>query len=71
MIVEHVVTEHLVQLPNPDGSLLLRELSHRINNELTCAICAVSIKAVRSDNVAKAATPVRLRSYASPGAAHA
>jgi two-component sensor histidine kinase len=46
------MTKHIVQLPNPDGSLLLRELNHRINNELTSAICAVSVKAVRSDSVA-------------------
>lgn len=46
------MTKHLVQLPNPDGSLLLRELNHRIKNELTSAICAVSAKAVRSDSVA-------------------
>jgi two-component sensor histidine kinase len=46
------MTKHIVQLPNPDGSLLLRELNHRINNELTIAIYAVSAKAVRSDGVA-------------------
>src|SRR6202166_3604162 len=46
------MTEHLVQLPNPDESLLLREMNHRINNELTIAIYAVSVKAVRSDSVA-------------------
>jgi two-component sensor histidine kinase len=46
------MTKHLVQLPNPDGSLLLRELNHRIKNELTSAICTVSAKAVRSDSVA-------------------
>jgi two-component sensor histidine kinase len=46
------MTKHLVQLPNPDESLLLRELNHRINNELTIAIYAVSAKAVRSDRVA-------------------
>jgi two-component sensor histidine kinase len=51
-IAEHEVTEHLVPLPNPDGSLFLRELNHRIRNELTSAICAVSAKAVQSDNVA-------------------
>jgi two-component sensor histidine kinase len=51
-IVEHEVTEHLVPLPNPDGSLLLRELNHRIKNELSSAIYAVSAKAVRSDSVA-------------------
>src|SRR5260370_34903244 len=46
------MTKHLVPFPNPDGSLLLRELNHRINNELTSAICAVSVKAVQSDSVA-------------------
>jgi two-component sensor histidine kinase len=45
------MTKHIVQLPSPDGSLLLRELNHRINNELTSAICAVSVKAVQSDSV--------------------
>ena len=44
--------EHLAQLSNSDGSLLLRELDHRIKNELTSAICAVSAKAVQSDSVA-------------------
>jgi len=51
IIVEHEV-KHLVQLPNPDESLLLRELDHRIKNELTSAIYAVSAKAVQSDSVA-------------------
>jgi two-component sensor histidine kinase len=46
------MTKHIVQLPNPDGSLLLRELDHRIKNELTSAICSVSAKAVQSDSVA-------------------
>jgi two-component sensor histidine kinase len=46
------MTKHIVQLPNPDGSLLLRELNHRIKNELTSAIYAVSTKAMRSDSVA-------------------
>jgi two-component sensor histidine kinase len=46
------MTKHIVQLPNPDGSLLLRELNHRIKNELTSAIYAVSAKALRSDSVA-------------------
>jgi two-component sensor histidine kinase len=50
------MTKHLVQLPDPDGSLLLRELDHRIKNELTSAIYAVSTKAVQSDSaVVKAA----------------
>ena len=46
------MTKHFVPLPNPDGSLLLRELNHRIKNELTSAIYVVSAKAVRSDSVA-------------------
>src|SRR6202795_2174826 len=52
MIVEHEMTRHIVQLPNPDESLLLRELNHRIRNELNSAIYAVSAKAVQSDSVA-------------------
>jgi two-component sensor histidine kinase len=48
---EHEV-KHLVQLPNPDGSLLLRELNHRIRNELTSAVQTISAKAVHSDSVA-------------------
>src|ERR1700716_2489673 len=46
------MTKHVVQLPNPDGSLLLRELNHRIKSQLTSAIHAVSAKAVQSDSVA-------------------
>jgi two-component sensor histidine kinase len=46
------MTKHIVQLPNPADSLLLRELNHRIKNELTSAIYAVSAKAVQSDSVA-------------------
>jgi two-component sensor histidine kinase len=44
------MTRHIVELPNPDESLLLRELNHRIRNELTSAIYAVSAKAVQSDS---------------------
>jgi two-component sensor histidine kinase len=51
-IVEHEMTKHIVPSPNPDGSLLLRELNHRIKNELTSTIYAVSAKAVQSDSVA-------------------
>jgi two-component sensor histidine kinase len=50
--MEHEMTKHIVPLSNPDGSLLLRELNHRIKNELTSAIYAVSAKAVQSDSVA-------------------
>lgn len=46
------MTNHIASLPNPDGSLLLRELNHRVNNELASTICAISAKAVRSDDVA-------------------
>jgi two-component sensor histidine kinase len=46
------MTKHIVQLPNPDESLLLRELDHRIKNELNSAIYTVSAKAVRSNSVA-------------------
>jgi two-component sensor histidine kinase len=44
------MTRHILQLPNSDESLLLRELNHRINNELTCAICTTSVKAMESDS---------------------
>jgi len=46
------MTKHVVRLPNHDGSLLLRELNHRINNELTCATWTVAANAMESDNVA-------------------
>ena len=46
------MTGRIAQMQNPDGSLLLRELNHRMSNELTCAICAVSTKAVQTDSVA-------------------
>src|ERR1700730_16886421 len=46
------MTKHLVQLPNPNESMLPLEMHHRINNELTIAIYAVSAKAVRSDSAA-------------------
>ena len=51
-IVETEMTKHIVPLPNPDGSVLLRELDHRIKNELTSAICTVSAEAVQSESVA-------------------
>ena len=49
-IVEYAMTRHIVQLPNPDG-LLLRELNHRLENDLTFAISAVSARAMQSDSV--------------------
>jgi two-component sensor histidine kinase len=47
-----VDTPPLEREMNANESVLLRELNHRINNELTSAICAVSVKAIKSDNVA-------------------
>ena len=46
------MTKHIAPLPDPDGSLLLRELNHRVNNELASVINTVSAKAVGSDDVA-------------------
>jgi hypothetical protein len=46
------MTKHIVRSPNPDGSLLLRELNHRISNELTCAFCTISANTMESDHVA-------------------
>jgi two-component sensor histidine kinase len=46
------MTKHIAPSPDPNGSLLLRELNHRVNNELTSTICAISAKAVKSDDVA-------------------
>src|SRR5947207_15892762 len=52
------MTKHIAPLPDPDGSLLLRELNHRVNNELTNTICTISAKAVASDDVAVTAALV-------------
>src|SRR5579864_1002602 len=46
------MTKHIALSPYPDGSLLLRELNHRVNNEFTSTICAISAKAAKSDDVA-------------------
>jgi two-component sensor histidine kinase len=46
------MTKHIAPLPNLDGSLLLRELNHRVSNELTSIICTISAKAVGSDDAA-------------------
>jgi two-component sensor histidine kinase len=50
--VEQIMNRRIEQFSNANGALLLRELNHRINNELTSAICAVSVKAVQSDSAA-------------------
>jgi two-component sensor histidine kinase len=49
--LEQEVIEHTTRLLGSDESLLLRELSHRINNDLTCIICEASVKAMQSDSV--------------------
>jgi two-component sensor histidine kinase len=46
------MTEHVERVQSANGSLLVRELNHRINNDLTCAICTVASNAVESDNIA-------------------
>ena len=49
------MTKHIVQLPNPDELLLLRELNRdriKKKNELTSAVHRISAKAVQSDDVA-------------------
>jgi two-component sensor histidine kinase len=46
------MTKHIAPLPDPDGSLLLRELNHRVNNEITSTICTISAKAVKPDDAA-------------------
>jgi two-component sensor histidine kinase len=50
--VEQEMTKHIIGSEDHDGSLLLHELDHRIKNELTSAICAISTKAEHSDSVA-------------------
>jgi hypothetical protein len=45
------MTKHIAPLPDPDGSLLLRELNHRVNTEITNTICTISAKAVESNDV--------------------
>jgi two-component sensor histidine kinase len=54
--------------PVSDTQLLLREFTHRINNELTSAICMIAVATMRSENrrVKHALSEVenRLRAYA-------
>src|SRR5262245_42674098 len=45
------MTQYIAPSPDPGGSLLLRELNHRVNNELASTIYAISAKAVESDDV--------------------
>jgi two-component sensor histidine kinase len=49
--VKREMTNQAAQSPNLDGSLLLRELNHRIRNDLTCTICTVSTRAMEAQNV--------------------
>src|SRR6516164_4952789 len=60
------MTKHIVRLPNPDGSLLLREPNHRLNNELTSAIHAVSAKALHSDDKGGQSCAARRRGVPAP-----
>jgi len=53
------MTKHIAPLLDSDGSLLFRELNHRVNSELTSAICTISAKAVESDDVAVKAASSR------------
>lgn len=46
------MTKHIEQLSSHDGPLLLRELNHRIRNELSWAVSTVSAKAMQSDSAA-------------------
>lgn len=39
-----------IQNPSQEGALLMRELTHRINNEFTSAINLISVAAARSGN---------------------
>jgi hypothetical protein len=59
--LEPEMTKHIAPLPVPDGSLLLRELNHRVNNELTSS--TISAKAVESDDVAVKAAVDLLHGY--------
>ena len=45
------MAEYIAQIPNSEETLLLGEMNHRINSELTCVICSVSVKAMQSDSV--------------------
>jgi two-component sensor histidine kinase len=46
------MTKRVVYYSDSAGSLLVHELNHRINNELTCAIGKVSVRAMQSTEVA-------------------
>jgi two-component sensor histidine kinase len=58
----------LLERPHGEERLLLREFSHRINNELASAISVISVAAARSANeevkAALAAVQERLQNYA-------
>lgn len=45
------MTRQTEQLSKQDGSLLLRELNHRINNDLTCIVLMILSKARQSDSL--------------------
>jgi AcrR family transcriptional regulator len=44
------MTEQTAQRPSPEGSVLVHELNHRVNNEVAAGISAALLAATRSDN---------------------
>jgi hypothetical protein len=44
------MTEQTAQRPSPEGSVLVHELNHRVNNEVAAAIGVAFLAATRSGN---------------------
>lgn len=44
------MTEQTAQRPSPEGSVLVHELNHRLNNEVAAAISVALLAATRSGN---------------------
>ena len=44
------MTEQTAQRPSPEGSVLVHELNHRVNNEVAAAISVALLAATRSGN---------------------
>ena len=47
---ENIMTEQTAQRPSPEGSALVHELNHRVNNEVAAAISVAFLAATRSGN---------------------
>src|ERR1700730_5958223 len=47
---ENIMTEKTAQRPSPEGSALVHELNHRVNNEVAAAISVAFLAATRSGN---------------------